>query len=150
MNRRHATAVATLTLLLLGSAATAQEVRDTTRLPVPMRAARAGFTTALTALDARAAGNHFSDDVVVDFAGDLFTGRQAVVEQWLLQTLGGLASIRFGEGVFTLSEAEITERSAYSVLPAGETQAQPGTYVATWKLLPGAGWRISRLAVIPN
>ena len=125
------------------SSARAQETQDTMKLAAPLRTARAALTAAYVALDARAAGRHFSDSAVVNFQGQVLSGR-AAVDGWLTNSLQGISSIRFGASTFTVAETEVTERSTYTVV-VSDGASQEGTTEATWKRQPDGSWKVIRL-----
>src|SRR5688572_4903804 len=83
----------------------AQETQDTMRLRAPLRTARAAMTAAYGALDARRAAGFFTDSAVVEFQGQVITGRPAV-DGWLSESLQGIGGIRFGSASFTVSESQ--------------------------------------------
>ena len=119
----------------------AQTTQDTTRLPAAMRAVRAQFNMAMTGLKAAGATAFFSDSVVAEFQGQVFSGRPAV-EAWLTGVFAGVTSLRFINFRFTISENEIIESVEYAAgTPDGE---QPGSTETTWRLINGA-WKVVRL-----
>ena len=119
----------------------AQTTQDTTRLPAAMRAVRAQFNMAMTGLKAADATAIFSDSVVAEFQGQVFSGRPAV-EAWLTGVFAGVTSLRFRNFRFTISENEIIESVDYvAETPDGE---QPGSTETTWRLINGA-WKVVRL-----
>ena len=119
----------------------AQSTQDTTRLPAAMRAVRAQLNLAMAGLKAADAAAFFSDSVVADFQGQVFSGIPAV-EAWLTGVFAGVTSLRFSNFRFTISESEIIENVDYAAgTPDGE---QPGSTETTWRLINGA-WVVVRL-----
>ncbi len=148
--RRPARMLAALALLLVAGTARvqAQEVTDTTKLPAAMRSARAGLNKALEAKDGVAAGAFFADSVVVDFQGDLYTGRRTAVDTWLVPTLSSVSSLRFSAGTFMMENGDIIERAVHHVVPAdGSGDTQEGTHIVRWKHMPDGSWKVIRLTV---
>ena len=119
----------------------AQATQDTARLPAAMRAVRAQLNMAMTGLKAADAAAFFSDSVVAEFQGQVYSGRPAV-QAWLAGVLAGVTSLRFSNFRFTIAETEIIESVDYAAgTPDGE---QPGSTETTWRLIDGA-WRVVRL-----
>ena len=119
----------------------AQTTQDTARLPAAMRAVRAQLDLALTGLTAADAAAFFSDNVVAESQGQVFSGRPAV-QAWLTGVFAGVTSLRFSNFRFTIAENEIIESVDYAAgTPDGE---QPGSTETTWRLIDGA-WRVVRL-----
>lgn len=134
-----------LATVVVPTAATAQETQDTMKLAAPLRTARAALSAAYTALNGQEASRSFSDSAVVDFQGQVFTGRPAV-QEWLSGALQGLSSIRFGTPSFTVAETEVTERTGYTVVTTDGTE-QGGSTEATWRRQADGSWKIVRLTV---
>jgi ketosteroid isomerase-like protein len=133
-------------LLLAPVAAGAQETQDTTRLPAGLRTARAAFQGAYQGLDPAAAGDTFTDSAVVDFQGQLYTGKVAIVETFLPTSIQGLSSVRFGASTFTVSQDQVVENGTYFVVPEGAPE-QAGAFRTTWRRQADGSWKISRLEV---
>ena len=134
-----------LALVAAPSAASAQETQDTMKLASPLRTARAEMTAAYVALNAQGAARHFSDSAVVDFQGQLISGKPGVIE-WLTGSLQGLSSIRFGSASFTVTETQVIERASYTVtIPDGTEQG--GSTEATWRKQADGSWKVVRLTV---
>jgi ketosteroid isomerase-like protein len=125
--------------------AIAQETQDTMKLAAPLRTARAGMNSAYTALDAQAAARFFSDSAVVNFQGEVITGRTAV-QSWLTNSLQGLSALRFGPSSFTVSETEVIERASYTVTTSDGGE-QSGSSESTWRRQPDGSWKVVRLTV---
>jgi len=138
-------AVAALFLAISAAAASAQETRDTMRLPAELRAQRAAMNSALTKLDGVSAAALFADDGAVDFGGTVYTGREAVTG-WFVEVLGGLASLRFDNASFVIGDNEVTERASYTAMtPEGEA---PGTSETVWRKQENGEWRVAKLVVL--
>jgi ketosteroid isomerase-like protein len=140
---------AALVLVVSPAAVAAQETQDTTRLPTQLRSARGAFQSAYLALDPSAAGSLFTDSAVVDFQGQIFSGRVAIVETFLPQSTQGLAALRFGTSSFTISEGQIVENGNYFVVPEGGSE-QAGSYRTTWRRQQDGGWKVARLEVFAS
>lgn len=145
--RLRGAAGAMLALALLApAAASAQETQDTTRLPAAVRTARATFQAAYRGLDPVAAAGTFADSAVVDFQGQLFSGRVAIVESFLPTSVQGLASIRFGPSSFTITDREVVENGSYFIVPEGGPE-QGGSFRTTWRRMGDGAWKIVKLDV---
>jgi ketosteroid isomerase-like protein len=146
-NRAFSTFVFALVLSLIAipTAASAQETQDTTKLAAPLRTARAELTAAYVGLNPQAAARFFSDSAVVDFQGQVITGKPGVTE-WLVGSLQGLSSLRFGSASFTVSETQVVERASYTVTTTDGTE-QAGSSEATWRKQADGSWKVVRLVV---
>ena len=122
----------------------AQETTDTAKLAAPLRSARAAFNKGLSSGDGAGASAIFSDSVVVDFQGQVFTGKDAATG-WLTEALQGVSALKFAPPTFTVADAEVTERASYTVsTPNGD---QSGTTETVWRKEKGGTWKVWRLRV---
>jgi ketosteroid isomerase-like protein len=136
-------------LLLAPAALAAQETQDTTRVPAGLRTARAAFQAAYRGLDPMAAADLFTDSAVVDFQGQIFSGKVAIVESFLPTSIQGLSSVRFGPSSYRIAEGEIVENGSYFVVPEGASE-QAGGYRTTWRRQADGSWKVARLEVYPG
>jgi len=129
------------------SAVGAQETTDTMRLPAEMRSARAALNTAITSFDANAAGAVFADSAVVNFGGEIISGKPAIAQGWLPQMFQTVASIRFGASSYVINDSEIVETGNHYVVPAEGGGEQPGTHITRWRRMPDGAWKVIGLDV---
>lgn len=133
-------------LLLAPVAAGAQETQDTTQLPAGLRTMRATFQTAYQRLDPGSGADAFADSAVVDFQGQIFSGKVAIVESFLPSSIDGLSSVRFGPSSYRITQGEVIENGSYFVVPQGAPE-QAGAYRTTWRQQADGSWKIARLEV---
>jgi len=133
-------------LLAAPAAAGAQETQDTTRLPAGMRTARAAFQAAYVGLDPGSAAELFADSAVVDFQGQIFSGKSSIATSFLPSSVQGLSSVRFGTSSYRITDAEIVENGTYFVVPDG-APAQSGAYRTTWRRMADGSWKVARLEI---
>jgi ketosteroid isomerase-like protein len=151
--RRFARPLALLPILVVVLAAVspagvrAQATQDTTRLPEALRETRAKFNDAITRRDAAAAAPCFAEDAVVNFGGEVYTGRESVVNNWLAPTLGALMSLRIGGATFTVAEDEVVETASHGVDAGDGSGEQAGSHVVHWKRMPDGSWLVAKLEV---
>jgi ketosteroid isomerase-like protein len=127
--------------------AAAQATQDSTKVPAPLRTARASFLTAISGFDANGAGAHFADSAVVNMQGEVIAGKPAISQGWLPGMFQTLASIRFGGSSYTIAADEVMETGTHYVVPSEGGGEQPGTHYATWRRMADGSWKIVRLEV---
>jgi ketosteroid isomerase-like protein len=127
--------------------AAAQETQDTTALPESLQSARAALGEAWSKLDGAAVSAHFADNAVVEFDGQVLSGRPAVTG-WLHQLLASLTALRPG-GATTLMVGtdQVTERGGYDVITTSGGQ-QSGRSETVWKRQEDGSWKVARLIVL--
>ena len=135
-------------LVLVAAAPTtldAQETQDTMKLSAPMREARAALSAGYVALDPGKVKRLYADSAVVNFQDQTYSGRHAV-DGWIVESMQGLSSVRFGAGSFTIGDNEFIERNTYRVTLGDGTQVE-GTSEAVWRRQPDGSWKVVRLSV---
>jgi ketosteroid isomerase-like protein len=148
MTRRFASLVCTLLLLLAVPATTAaQETQDTTALPESLLPARASLGAAWSKLDGAAVAAHFADNAIIEFEGQVMSGRPAVTG-WLEQAVASLTSLQTGgTATFIIGTDDIRERGAYDfVTTSGEQRS--GRSETLWKRQDDGTWKVARLTVL--
>lgn len=133
-----------LLAIVLPAAVRAQETSDTTKLAAPLRSARGTFNKALTAGDGAGAAAVFADSIMVDFQGQVYSGKEAATG-WMVEALQGISALKFSPPTFKLSDTEVTETASYTVsTPGGD---QTGSTETVWKKQKDGAWKVQRLRV---
>jgi len=145
--RRGSRAVMALTAALLAGASTGAQAQSQPKLPQGFMAAQGALSAAFQSLNATAASSWFADSAIVDFQGEIFTGKRMIVENWLPATLGGLHSLRFAESTYTVNGEEVTESTQH--FAENEEGTQAGNHRVVWRKV-GGQWRVLRLDVLPG
>jgi hypothetical protein len=144
---RNTHAVLALSAALLAATSVGAQAQSQPKLPQGFMEAQGALSAAFQSLNITAASAWFADSAVVDFQGEVFTGKQMIVENWLPTALGGLHSLRFGESTFTVNGAEVTEATQH--FAENEEGTQPGNHRIRWRKV-GGQWRVLRLEVVPG
>lgn len=148
MSHRFRTAVACAFILLaaLPFAAAAQESQDTASLPEALRSVRTALAQAYGKLDGTASTAHFTDDAVVEFQGQVLSGKPAV-GGWFAQMFSSLSAVRIGSSTFVVGDGEVTERASYTVVMQSGEEGQ-GQSEMLWKRQADGSWKVARLIVL--
>jgi hypothetical protein len=147
MRRGQRTVMVLVAATLLAGAANDGQAQNQPQLPQGFSEAQSALEAALEALNATAAGAWFADNAVVDFGGEIYTGKQTIVGNWLPGVLSGLHSLRFGESTFAVTGEEVTESTQHFV--ENQEGTQTGNHRVLWRKIDGQ-WRVSRLDVFPG
>lgn len=133
-------------LLLLPVVVSAQERPDSAALPAGLQPVRAEVVAAYARLDAAAASAHLSQDVVMDFGGQVVHGR-GPASGFISELLGDITALRFGAPYFLLRGSEVVERRSYvATTPSGAERG--GRVELVWARQPDGGWKARRVTVM--
>lgn len=134
-------------LLVLPRAAAGQETtEDEATLPAELRTARASLNEAMGRMDAAATTAHFIETGLVEFDGQVYSGR-AAVGAWFTEAFAALASLTGGTSTFIVGDGEVTERASYSAVTS-DGSPQGGRSETVWKRQEDGSWKIARLIVL--
>jgi ketosteroid isomerase-like protein len=68
------------------------------------------------------------------------------MEGWVIALLRELSAVRFGASSFTVSDAQVTERTRFTAVFTDGTE-QSGNSEAVWRRGSDGNWKVIRLSV---